>query len=123
MSTPLLNCFSMGDAMPESQILIGVEVKLPRGLDAEVGDAPVRDGVVIDLLAGHALLVDQDDPAVGEDEGVAHKRVTGDDLLVGCEQLSVLLDDSGRIQLPAFPISPFIKPIPGLHSSFDVVDG
>ena len=41
------------------------------GFDGEAGDRPVGHGGIIDLGAGQALHVDQDQPLVGEDEDIA----------------------------------------------------
>ena len=50
---------------------LGVGVEGARGLHAELRDAPIQDAVVGGLRSGEPLLIDHDQPVVGEDEHVA----------------------------------------------------
>src|SRR5690349_24023835 len=78
-------------AVREPDRQLGVEVEHARGLHPEVGDAAVGDRVVLHLAPGHALLVDEDQPAVGEQERVADEQVGRVHLLAFREQAAVLL--------------------------------
>src|SRR3954465_2698211 len=89
----------LGDALParDPDRQFGVEVEAARRLHAEVRDALVRHRVVLHLAAGDALLVDEDQPAVGEDEDVADELVARVHLLALGEQAAVLLSDTGGV--------------------------
>ena len=80
------------------------------GLDREVRDAAVRDGVVLHLLAGDPLLVDQEEPPVGEEDGVADQQVRGVHLLVLAQQPRVVLLRRAGSTVCAFPNSAMVNP-------------
>ena len=70
-------------AARDPDLEFGVGIEAPRRLHAELRDALVEDAVVGRFRAGEPLLIDQDQPVVGEDEEVA-------------EELKTLPDDFAR---------------------------
>lgn len=91
MSTPLVKVFSIGAELPDIQILSSASrSKWPHGLHGEVRDAPVRDGVVLHLLAREPLLVDEHQPAIGEQDRVPDQQIGGVHLLAMPQQSRVV---------------------------------
>src|SRR6185437_8083474 len=70
---------------------LGVTVEVTGRLHREVRDAAIRDRFVLDLLAGDALLVDEDQPPVGEQHRVTDELESGEDALALTEDAAELL--------------------------------
>lgn len=81
---------------PDLQLRI--EVERAGTLDGEAHDAPVGDRQVLDLAAGQALLVDQDQPAVGEQEDIADQPERGLDVFAVPQQAPVFRLGFSRIE-------------------------
>lgn len=98
MSTPLVKVFWIGNEVPETQILSSASrSNVAGGLHGEMRDAPVRHGVVLHLLAGDPLLVDEEETPVGEEDGVAYEQVRGVHLLALAQQSREVLLRRRRI--------------------------
>ena len=72
----------------DPNLQLGIKIKGARRLDAEVGDALVRDRVVLHLASRDALLVDENKPLVGENEVVADQLVGVFNLLARSKNLA-----------------------------------
>jgi hypothetical protein len=61
-----------------------LEIEVPCGIDAEVGDAFIRKRMILDLVTGEALSVDEDKPLVSEHEKVSDELICLLDLFSRC---------------------------------------